>query len=392
MTVERETSLKSSRNALKAYTYFLFLALTEASHASPMAAQAGPRKGKKRPAPKGKSKTDGDEDEGEDEEGGRKAPAGPPFDATLAREKALEALAVTYQLDLVQVFRPEHVDDVMVGTTLKVAYDCLADRELVRQEKNLNMLAVLLGNPALVYNQHETVASVLFDMINRYEHVPAALATLCQKIEGMIEVTVKAKLTLQLVFEVAHVDPASYAEQQRQDSQGLKNVALFISQLAARTPRSLLGNLAMLEPHLGGDAFTLRMEIVTAIGLLLVHLSTQGALDGAADAQQALARMKTKGRLVETLMQRVFDSSVYVRNRALQSIEALVHANVSFWGGNRMRRLNCSGSLFGRSPYSHSHLVLSLPPLHQAVDMGKIVLVTELAVGRLEDKGALVRK
>lgn len=99
------------------------------------------------------------------------------------------------------------------------------------------------------------------------------------------------RLTVSLIQYISSVDPAAYSDQQKQDSQGVKNVGQFISELGKLSPRTLAAQMALLLPHLGGDSYTIRSEIVTAIGHILERLfpRREGQAE-VADAQQAEAR------------------------------------------------------------------------------------------------------
>lgn len=71
--------------------------------------------------------------------------------------------------------------------------------------------------------------------------------------------------------ELAAVDPAEYERQQGATGEraGVRSVAAFVEECAARLPRFTAAQFALLLPHLGGKAWSLRCGIVHAIGYLL---------------------------------------------------------------------------------------------------------------------------
>ena len=71
-------------------------------------------------------------------------------------------------------------------------------------------------------------------------------------------------------------------------------------------PRSLMAHqIALLLPHLGGKAYSLRSAIVHAIGSLLHKAFDSGAVTDAADAQGAQARLRSKQLLLDMLVERI---------------------------------------------------------------------------------------
>ena len=78
-----------------------------------------------------------------------------------------------------------------------------------------------------------------------------------------------------MVGELAAVDPAEYERQQTASGEkaGVRSVATFVEEIATRLPRLTANQFALLLPHLGGKAWSLRCGIVHAIGYLLHKVS-----------------------------------------------------------------------------------------------------------------------
>ena len=81
--------------------------------------------------------------------------------------------------------------------------------------------------------------------------------------------------------------------------------------------------IALLLPHLGGKAYSLRSAIVHAIASLLHKAFDGSGATDTADAQGALARLRSKQHLLDLLCERVRDHSSYTRVAVLQAWEYL---------------------------------------------------------------------
>ena len=160
-----------------------------------------------------------------------------------------------------------------------------------------------------------------------------------------------------VIGEIAAVEPAEYERQQNATGEkaGVRSIAAFVEEMANRLPRLMANQIALLLPHLGGKAWTLRSGIVTAVSYLLHKaFDSSSAPSTDADAQGAAARLRSKQSLLDILCARVRDQSSYTRKAVLQAWTYLAE--------------------------------------NHAVPLGHWQVVTSIAVGRLEDKSSLVRK
>ncbi|KAK9839654.1 hypothetical protein WJX81_003584 [Elliptochloris bilobata] len=335
---EREATAASHRSALHAYVFFLSwlcsLAEAEARAAAPAAPSGGaggkPR-GRKRGAPHEMLSWDW---EGQ-------------------REKLARALALVAGADLHALYRPRPPDDRLLQAWSRTAHQ-LAESASAMRSKPARMAAFeVLAAVALKYGALEAVTGALTAALARAEHLASALAELAAFAENKFG---DSRLAVELLREVASVDPAVYERQQKEDAAGtggVRNVAAFVAELAEQVPRTVAAHISLLAPHLGGRAYSLRSAIVTAIGHLIVRAFPSAPGDDA-DAQGMRARQLSKQRLLDTLVERALDANAFTRARVMQTWAHLVSAN--------------------------------------ALPLGHYLCVTRLAIGRLEDKSSLVRK
>ena len=195
----------------------------------------------------------------------------------------------------------------------------------------------------------EATVSALVDVLAKHEHSPAYLAQLARFVEG--KTGGDASLGVHLLSEVAEVDPQEYKRQQANDAQGVKNVAMFMEEMARSMPKAVSAHLTLLLPHLGGGAYVIRSAITTALGLVLVGAlsPSSGGSHGSDEAdgedvhnpnnntrtsEQTAARMVTKMHVLEVLMARTRDTAAFTRVRALATWEHVAVARavpISHW-------------------------------------------------------------
>ena len=204
------------------------------------------------------------------------------------------------------------------------------------------------GEAAEEESKLDAVLPAFVDAINKQEAASGVLVDACAYAAQALG---NAKIAKSIVAELAKVDPRDYKHQQQSDAQGVKNVSLFFVEVSEKLPQVMTSCLSVVVPHLGGEAYNLRSGIVQVIARILVHSSKEG---GAASKTYGETFLKSKQHFLKILVERVFDVSAFTRSKTLQSWAYLCQ--------------------------------------HKAIPIGYWNYIAEIAIGRLEDKAALVRK
>ena len=198
----------------------------------------------------------------------------------------------------------------------------------------------------------EASADRLLELLPLGDHVPAALAELCEVAAhaGDIQDT---RLATALILAVTGEELVEYERQAQQDSAALRHTAVFIEELATRLPEIVGKNFALLESLLAAQKATrLRCAVVTALSRVIRHKFQNEAEE--APGVDTTRNVHNIAAQLDLLVQRVHDTAVHVRTRALQGLEFLAS--------------------------------------EMALPLGHWVLAAQLATERLEDKGSLTRK
>ncbi len=323
------------RSAFKAYLFFLQWiaklasreALTAATNAN---AAAAPAKGR----------------------GRKKAVDDGSWDWPVQFTKVMKAVGRALNTDLWALFRPNRPDQNTLVKLIQLAGAALENPAAAKDEELAGGAAHVLAVTAIKYQQLDAVAATLVDALNRFEHTPPLVAELLRYSVAQWD---DGRLAAAVIGDISAVDPSEYERQQNATGEkaGVRSIAAFVEEMASRLPRLMATQIALLLPHLGGKAWTLRSGIVTAIGYLLHKAFDSASTADAADAQRA-AHLRSKQHLLDILCERIRDQSSFTRKAVLQTWAYLAE--------------------------------------NRAVPLGHWQVVTSIAVGRLEDKSSLVRK
>ncbi|RLN53678.1 hypothetical protein BBJ29_008263 [Phytophthora kernoviae] len=286
----------------------------------------------------------------------------------------------------------------------KVVFELLANATLCRgkvlKPKLYHLLAVSLQKAPAI---HISVVASLIDLIYTHEHLSASIAELVQLLYfKYANVTFAADL----ISEIGKISSRDASK----DVAGTRNIAMFLSSLSTLTPALIMGNLSFVLALLDSEAYQLRNAAVTCVTqILLWNFRQSGPQDlqqsSTNDAETTTSRKKGRknkkddrehksdgssssdssddeesgsdsneeedANKGDTNAPRTFSRST--RDQLLTVLEDRTHDINSFARGHvlKMWALLCEeGAL----------------PLHVLKN------VTLMAVGRLQDKAAVVRR
>ncbi|KAK9836505.1 hypothetical protein WJX74_001907 [Apatococcus lobatus] len=331
------------RSALKAYMFFLHWIATQAKlddqqQAAQDASAGLPPTGRGRSRKKGAS--------------GAGSERLLQWDWPSQAERLLRGAACMADVDLNGLFRPQDPDDRLLQLWMQLGLLMLEQPFAAKGAGIKEAVARMLSSAAATHGHMEVVVGGLSSLLGKHDHMGPLAAELAALSQNSC---CDDALAVELLREVTGVEPAEYDRQQAADAAGVKNVAIFLTELSTRVPKLVLMNISLLMPHLGGKAYSIRSAIVAAVG----HILHKGFPDQLEAGQEEgtpgqAGLLRAKQQLLALLLERVQDQTSYTRKQVLASWTLLAeHAKI---------------------PISHW------------------VPVAELGIGRLDDKSALVRK
>ena len=336
---ERAAQATLHRSALKAYAFFLAWVQAQANDEAAAAVAAGGGAAAA-PAPA----------RGRGRRGGAAAPADSwTWDA--GRERAARAWAALASTDLRALFAPAPVADGLLARWVASSVALLAAPAGARDRAVRDAATTALAAAASSRGQAEAVAAAAVDALRRAEHLPGPLADVAA---AAADAAGDDRLAVELLRAVATADPASY--EGLADAAAARAAGALLVELADRLPRAVCGHVALLLPVLGGKAHALRSGVVGAMAVL-VHRACGDPRSDGGDAEPPAshaARLRTKAHLLDVLTERARDVSAFTRARVLAAWAYLADKG--------------------------------------ALPLGHWDAVTRVAIGRLDDKAALVRR
>lgn len=225
------------------------------------------------------------------------------------------------------------VDESVIILPCRTAYTLLEASSGVINRRSacgdiaLQILEVSLSHSSIL----SLITTSLMDMMHSMEHMAGLVAELCTKNDS---------LAVELLREVS-----------RLDGMGIKNVAPFVSSLAASHPRLVLKHMPQLLFFLDNEPYTMRNALITAIGHILQSLSQENVDP---EAVTTMDSAKARENLFTVLSTRIYDTSSYTRATVLKTWISLVQA--------------------------------------KCLPRERIIPVTRMAVDRLQDRTVIVRK
>lgn len=260
------------------------------------------------------------------------------------RMRIVRLLATALQLDLRQLYSMAQPEDDLIAFFSKAAFSLLEKPAYVKEKDLKDALCNIVAACAAKYDYVVPVTSTILNLLHKHEHLSVYLAEVVALAEEKYH---NSSLPVAVLREIGHIDPDDF----KRDNSGADSVSSFLVAMAERLPKLMTVNLSIITPHLDGESYKMRNGIVQVIGTLIIKASKDPSVDAVGDE---MARLRSKQGMVDIFLERARDKSSYTRSKVLQT-----WANLC---------------------------------VESAVSIGHWNLVAHVAAGRLEDKGAIVRK
>jgi condensin complex subunit 1 len=258
-----------------------------------------------------------------------------------------------------RLWRRGVVDEAVVGLPCRIAYQMLESstgviaRKASSGDAALQMIAATVDSAPCLLN---TVVAALVDLLHTYDHIAPLVAELCCIVNENV-------LATELLREIGRLDTTDGSNDTGGKASGIKNIAPFISELAAVRPRVVLSNISLLLPHLDSEPYIMRSAIVNSIGHILVREDKtlmenkddyEGSDEESKDDRHVVNMTKTRSSLFDILCDRTCDITSFTRAAALKVLNDLTEK--------------------------------------QSLPLDRIMPVTAIAIDRLQDKAVMVRR
>jgi condensin complex subunit 1 len=267
------------------------------------------------------------------------------------RERATHVMNGALDVDLYRVFRPKPVDQAFCRLFINVATASLENPTSLKSKVTKRATFQMVGSVASKWGALDDVVTALLHVLNKHDHLSTAIADLCGDAADRYD---DARLAAAILREVGGVDPREYKRRQLTDAAGVRNVGNFLEEIANRMPKTTMRNVSLLIAHLDGDAYSLRSAVVSVLGRLLIAHKDVGAVNEATVVDQSAPLLRAKQGFLDALVERVHDVSAFTRARVLNTWAQMAE--------------------------------------QKAIPLSHWLIVCDLAIGRLNDKGGLVRK
>ena len=291
--------------------------------------------------------------------GGNKKDVAGDSQSASTRAACAEAMAVAARSmanNKAKLWKRSVPDEAVVILPCRIAFQMLesATGVVARKASSADLAMEMIASGAdSTDGVLSTIVAALMDLMHSYEH----MAQLCAQLCCMVSEKPINRLATELLREIGRLNTNGMAGNDAGGkASGIRNVAPFISHMAALRPRLVLNNMAHLMHHLESEVYNLRSAIVMANASILSMLGgpQQGGREGKEGESHDFLDAGNRSSLLDILRERVRDVSSFTRATALKAWISIVQAR-------------------------------SLP-------IEWYIPVTELAIDRLNDKTIAVRR
>ncbi|KAL4150907.1 hypothetical protein PRNP1_010302 [Phytophthora ramorum] len=285
----------------------------------------------------------------------------------------------------------------------KAVFELLGNASLCRgktlKPKLYHLLAMGLQKAPAI---HISVVASLIDLIYTHEHLSASIAEL---VELLYSKYANVTFAADLINEIGKISSRDASK----DVAGTRNISMFLSSLSTLTPALIMGNLSFVLALLDSEAYQLRNAAVTCVTQILLwnfrqsgHQDPQtSSADNAASKKKMRKRKKTDGETKsdgsesEDSTADEDASSSSDSNDEEDAGKTSAEAPRTFSRSTRDQLLTVlEDRTHDVNSFARSHVLKMWALLCEegALPLHMLKNVTLMAVGRLQDKAAVVRR
>jgi len=259
----------------------------------------------------------------------------------IERNRCVIMLYNLVQLNINVLFDPPLVEEEVTNLIANTVFKILENpnmKNINTRDSRLSIIQVL-GTICKKYNYTLSCSLKFVQHLKHFDHLVSVFA---QATEVMVRDFNCNAMVMELMREISRVD----AKELARDTTGTNNYAKFLVEMTEKLPKNVLPCVSLLMVHLDGESYAMRKCVLGVLGEIVIKVLTAEDLDE--------NNRDLRENFLDVLEDHVHDVSSYVRSRVLE-----------IW--DNLCREKCI-------PLARQHKVL------------------ELAVGRLQDKTATVRK
>lgn len=263
------------------------------------------------------------------------------WDWDTERKRCADLLYNLVQLNINVLFDPPLVEEEVTNLIANMVFRIFENpnmKNINTRDSRLSLIQVL-GTICKKYNYTLSCSLKFVQHLKHFDHLVSVFA---QATEVMVLDFNCNAMVMELMREISRVD----AKELARDTTGTNNYAKFLVEMTEKLPKNVLPCVSLLMVHLDGESYAMRKCVLGVLGEIVIKVLTAEDLDE--------NNKDLRENFLDVLEDHVHDVSSYVRSRVLE-----------IWDNLCKER---------SIPVARQHKVL------------------ELAVGRLQDKTATVRK
>ena len=270
-------------------------------------------------------------------------------------------------------------DETVIQIPCRISYQILEistgvlGRKAASGDAALGMIGAIIQHYSNIDSIISTIVAALLDLLHTYEHMAVLIADLCSITNKEEEDQQSNPFAVELLREIGHL------EMTEDKASGVKFVAPFVQELASRQPKLVWAHIHMILPHLDQEPYYFRSSIVNAIGQIIRQTTNLTSINDDEEKENEVDTNKSDEDDDEELLS---PSKRKIAKKVIPSKSRDYLLNLLLERGH-------DTSSFTRSTVLKTWAFLVQ---NGQLPLNRLMPVTGLAIGRLEDKAVIVRR
>ena len=227
---------------------------------------------------------------------------------------------------LKELFKNKIIDDEVISLMIKICFDILEIGTETKDSKNKASIFKVLQSVISHFQSNTDIQLVMVRLTTKIVNLIYNQEDLVTPLSEFIVQCLSGESNLnRMAIDIIQEVSKTVFEDNSMESQGLRNVAKFLTFLSERSSKIIYNNITTLLQFFDCGSYIIRNAIVEMMGNVIINFLCK--LDDIEDVEVRNNYNKAKINFIDLLLKRIYDKSPFCRAKVLQTFEKLCEKN-----------------------------------------------------------------
>ncbi|KAI1309383.1 Condensin complex subunit 1 [Halotydeus destructor] len=216
------------------------------------------------------------------------------------KERCIDLLVQITELSLNRLFSPPVVEEELVNVINRCCYKLLENPSITKKDQLKSNVFHIIANSV---SRHKQALNLCMKIIQLIQSKDTLVPILVQLVTSVVKDHKQKVIITELIREVERIDMT-------RDSNGTRGIAKLLEDVADKCSHEMIPSLSVLMQHLELDAYMMRSATLVILGKIVSNCLNSDDIDSKG--------RQLRDQLLDSLEDHILDVTTFTRSKALQ--------------------------------------------------------------------------